>query len=100
MTVKDDVEMSDEGSDEEESEEEVVEKPVKKAAVSKGKKRAAEEEAVVEKPKKKVKADKVDKKESKFRIDDERVTSLNDVMIMRRARHEHDVYMNASKQES
>ena len=42
----------------------------------------------------------VDNKESKFKIDDERVTSLNNVMIMRRARHEHDVYMNASKQGS
>ena len=42
----------------------------------------------------------VDKKESEFRIDDERVTSLNDVTIMRRARHEYDVYMNVSKQGS
>ena len=42
----------------------------------------------------------VDKKESKFRIDDERVTSLNDITIMRRARHEHDVYINVSKQGS
>ena len=42
----------------------------------------------------------VDKKESKFRINDERVTSLNDVMIMTKARYEHNVYINASKQES
>ena len=42
----------------------------------------------------------VDEKELKFRIDDERVTSLNDVTIMRRARHEHDIYMNVSKQGS
>ena len=42
----------------------------------------------------------VDKKESEFRIGGERVTSLNNVSIMRRARHEHDVYMNASKQGS
>ena len=42
----------------------------------------------------------VDEKESEFRIGGERVASLNDVSIMRRARHEHDVYMNASKQGS
>ena len=36
----------------------------------------------------------VNKKESKFKINNERVTSLNDVMIMTRARHEHDVYIN------